>query len=212
MVFGVALAIAFFKLYGLITRPSVPRPVAVVVSQFAPGVEIGATVAEARHGVAAMSYVPHLGFIGVPDSHGPNLPNGRTVDFAQVRLFVDEASRVRPRPDPAKTRVDAVEVVTSDPGAAGDVAEAVLRLFNRIPRGGCLRTSDPERVRDVQLWTTPNERGGVAIISDHPVAGKGASAGVTMTNVIAFTGQFQGGRTLRGDYTDASCFQVLQPT
>src|SRR5215471_2319099 len=55
MVFGVALAILFFNVYGAMSRPSVPLPVAVVVGQFAPGVEIGARVTEARHGVAAMS-------------------------------------------------------------------------------------------------------------------------------------------------------------
>jgi hypothetical protein len=208
MLLGIALAIVFLKVYGLITRPAIPRPVAVVVSQFAPGVEIGATVAEAKRGVAGMSYVPHLGFVGVPNNHGPNLPNGKTVDFAQVRLLIDEESRVKPNPDPAKTRVEALEVVTGDAGASVDIMEAVARLFNKAPRMGCLRTTDADRVRDVQLWTTPNERGGVAVISDHGAAGKRNADAFVMTNVIAFTGKFEGGRTLRGDYTDVNCIEV----
>ena len=47
MVVGIAVAIIFFKIYGAFTRPDVPRPVAFVVSKFAPGVEIGAKVADA---------------------------------------------------------------------------------------------------------------------------------------------------------------------
>ena len=66
MLIGIAVAIIFFKIYGFVSRPSVPLPVATVVSQFAPGVEIGAKVSDARHSVAAMTYVPHLGFVGLP--------------------------------------------------------------------------------------------------------------------------------------------------
>src|SRR5437868_14679815 len=59
---GVAIAIVFFKLYGMLTRPDVPRPIAIIVDQFAPGVQIGASIYDARHAVAGMTYVPHLGF------------------------------------------------------------------------------------------------------------------------------------------------------
>src|SRR3982751_135960 len=87
---GIAVAIIFFKIYGVFTRPDVPRPVAIVIDQFAPGVSIGAKVTDVRHHVANMTYVPHLGYVGLPRRREPNLPNGYSVKFAQVRLLLDE--------------------------------------------------------------------------------------------------------------------------
>lgn len=207
---GIAIAIIFFKVYGILTRPDVPRPVAIVVDQFAPGVSIGAKVADVRHSVAAMTYVPHLGFVGIPGSRGPNLPNGYIVTFAQVRLLLDEETRRLPNPDPSRTRIDAVEIVSGDANAASDIGQAFSMTFRRAPREGCLRTNDDDRVRDVQVWATPNERGGVALITDHRAGPRDRARGPQMTSVIGFVGQFDGGRTLRGNYTDASCSLVLQ--
>src|SRR5690242_12677638 len=118
---GIAIAIIFFKVYGIFTRPDVPRPVAIVVDQFAPGVSICAKVADVRHSVAAMTYVPHLGYVGIPGSRGTNLPNGYNVKFAQVRLLLDEETRRLPSPNPAKTRIDAVEIVSGEANAASDI-------------------------------------------------------------------------------------------
>jgi hypothetical protein len=206
---GIALAIVFFKVYGLLTRPAVPRPIAIVVDQFAPGVQIGAKVADLRHSVAAMTYVPHLGYVGMPKSMGGNMPNGYSVNFLQVRLLLDERTRRELAPDPAKARVDAVEIVSADPGAPSDISAAFIGIFRRPPRDGCLRTSDEGRFRDVHVWTTPNERGGLALISDFGVSKDWRSRVPVMTSVIAFTGKFDGGRTLRGDYTDAGCTLVV---
>ena len=205
---GIAIAIIFFKVYGLVTRPDVPRPVAIAVDQFAPGVSIGAKVADVRHSVAAMTYVPHLGYVGIPGSRGMNLPNGYTVKFAQVRLLLDEQTRRLPNPNPAKTRIDAVEIVSGESNAASDISQALVMTFRRPPREGCLRTADDDRVRDVQVWTTPNERGGLALIADHRVFPRDRAKGPQMTSVIGFVGKFDGGRTLRGNYTDASCSLV----
>ena len=52
------------------------EPVVAAVEEFAPGVEIGAKVADARRAVAAMTYVPHLGFVGLPGGTGADLPAG----------------------------------------------------------------------------------------------------------------------------------------
>jgi hypothetical protein len=207
---GIAVAILFFKVYGVFTRPDVPWPVAIIVNQFAPGVSIGSKVADARHAVAAMTYVPHLGFVGIPGSRGSNLPNGYSVKFSQVRLLLDEETRRLPNPDPAKARIDAVEIVSGDPSAASDIGQALTMTFRTAPRQGCLRTSDEDRVRDVQVWPTPNERGGLALISDHRATVADRERGPQMTSVIGFVGKFDGGRTLRGNYTDASCLLVLQ--
>jgi hypothetical protein len=201
LLIGIALAIVFFKVYGLVTRPSVPLPVAVIVSQFAPDVEIG-----------AMTYVPHLGFVGVPNAHSPNTPTGRTVNFSQVRLLLDERTRGELRPDPAKARVDAVEVVTGESSAADDIETTIAAAFRRVPVQGCLRTPEEDRLRQVRVWITPNERGGVAVISDFFIGAPSPSHGPYMTNVIAFVGKFDGGRTLRGNYTNAACTAISQPT
>jgi hypothetical protein len=211
-VLGIALTILFFKLYGVITRPSVPLPVSVVIGQFAPGVEIGKSVTDARHGVAAMTYVRHLGFVGVPNSHGPNMPDGGTIDFAQVRLLIDEPSRTQVNPNPARTRVDAVEVVTANRGAQTLLNELFTGMLRRAPREGCLHTADPSRLRTVQIWTTPNERGGFAMTSDYRRGRIGYAADPGLTNLLAFVGKFQGARTLRADYSDANCSQIAEPT
>jgi hypothetical protein len=212
LVIGLAIAILFFKVYGLITRPAVPLPVAAIVREFAPDVEIGAKVSDAKHGVAAMTYVPHLGFVGVPNAHGPNTPTGRTVNFSQVRLLLDERTRSERDPNPAKTRVDAVEVVTGDASAADDIGAAIMTVVRRIPIEGCLKTSDEDRLRQVHVWITPNERGGVAMINDFFIGPPSPTHGPYMTNVIAFVGKFDGGRTLRGNYTNETCTQISRPT
>jgi len=208
MLIGITLAILFFKVYGMLTRPSVPRPIAVIVDQFAPGVEIGGKVSDARHYVAAMTYVPHLGYVGIPGSRPTNLPNNYYVKFTQVRLLLDESARVQANPNPAKTRVDAVEVVSGERGASTEISTAFMGLFRRPPREGCIRTAVEGKVRDVRIWPTPNERGGVAMITEHDQSN--GARGPTITSVLAFVGKFDGGRTLRADYTDASCTLVLQ--
>lgn len=208
---GIALAIIFFKVYGVLSRPAVPRPIALIVDQFAPGVKIGATVAETRYSVAAMSYVPHLGYVGIPGSRGTSLlPNGYPVNFAQVRLLLDERTRREPKPNPSKARIDAVEVVTAEGSAGGELNTAFSMVFRRQPRDGCLHLSEEGKLRDVRVWTTPNELGGVALVTDFAATAAAKASGPGMTNVIAFTGKFDGGRTLRGNYTDASCTLVTQ--
>ena len=205
MLIGIAIAIVFLKVYGLVTRPAVPMPVAAVVQQFAPNVEIGARVADVKRGIAAMTYVPHLGFVGVPDSRSPNLPDGYTINFSQVRLLLDERTRQLPHPDPTKVRVDAVEILTGNQGVASEIATALTMTFRRNPRIGCLKTSDEGPPRHVQLWTTPNERGGVALVSDFFVGTPPKPTAPSITSVIAFVGKFEGSRTLRANYTDALC-------
>jgi hypothetical protein len=190
----------------------VPRPVAFVVEQFAPGVQIGAKVSDMRHAVAAMSYVPHLGFVGMPAETHSSLPGGGIVRFAQVRLLLDERTRSQPNPDPTHARVDAVEIVATDSYASSEIANALIVLFRRPPRDGCLHTSDENHLRDVHIWPTPNEHGGVALINDYQVGPVSRSAPPvpSMTSVLAFTGKFDGGRTLRGNYVDASCALTVQ--
>jgi hypothetical protein len=210
IILGIAFAIVFFKVYGLISRPDVPTPVAFVVDNFAPGVAIGQHVADARHSVAAMSYVPHLGFVGLPGSRDRNMPDGQKLGFAQVRLLLDERTRVEPHPDPASARIDAVEVVTAETDAAGQLTNAFVNTFHRPPRDGCIQNADEGQLREVHLWTTPNERGGIAVITDFGGSPEARTAGPVMTSVLAFTGKFDGGRTLRANYRDVTCAQIAE--
>src|SRR6185503_18296077 len=203
---GTGLAIGFFKFYGVVTRPDVPTPIAVVVGQFAPGVEIGARVHDVRRAVANLQYVPHLGFVGIPGERETNLPGDGKVRFAQVRLLVDEDARVQPKLDPKKARIDAVEMVSIQDGAAREIGSAMSFMFRRAPRLGCLTAATQDAgFRDVRIWTTRNEHGGIAVISDYGDAGSPRYPGLMITSVIAFTGKFDGGRTLRGNYSDSSC-------
>ena len=203
-------AVAFFKIYGVVTRPDVPTPIAVVVGQFAPGVEIGAKVHDARRSVAGMRYVPHLGYVGIPGDRDSNLPGGYKVHFTQVRLLVDEKARLKPTLDPKDARIDAVEVLSVEDGAQREIGNAFQFLFRKAPTLGCLSAAtDGGNYRDVRVWMTRNERGGIALISDYDSA-SGRYPGLVITSVIAFTGKFAGSRTLRGNYSESSCATLAE--
>jgi hypothetical protein len=215
---GIAIAIVFFKLYGMLTRPDVPKPISIIVDQFAPGVHMGATVFDTRHAVAGMTYVPHLGYVGIPGQRDSNLPGNGVVRFSQVRLLLDEKTRVQPNPDARHARIDAVEIVSTDPSASAQLTEAFIMVWHNTPRDGCLSTSEEGHLRDVHVWSTANNRGGVALITDFRTtpassttpASYMAPSTPSLTSVLAFSGKFEGGRTLRGNYTDASCSLTLQ--
>jgi hypothetical protein len=209
---GIALAILFFKLYGMVTRPDVPRPIAIIVDQFAPGVQIGAKVFDMRHSVAAMTYVPHLGYVGNPGQRDTNLPGYGVVHFSQVRLLLDEETRAQPNPNQKRARVDAVEIISIEPSASTQIASTFVMLSAKPPRDGCLRTSEEGHLREVHVWSTANERGGVALMSDFQTEAPSYTARrpPTITSVLAFSGKFDGGRTLRGNYVDASCALAQQ--
>jgi hypothetical protein len=138
------------------------------------------------------------------------MPDGQTMNFAQVRLLLDEQTRVQPHPDPARSRIDAVEVVTGETDAAAQLSSAFVATFHRIPRNGCIRTSEEGRLREVHVWMTPNERGGVAVITDFGGSPEARTNAPVMTSVLAFTGKFDGGRTLRANYSDATCEQIAE--
>ena len=209
-VVGVALAIVFFKIYGVLTRPDVPAPVAFVVSQFAPGVELGARVNDVRPAVRGMTYARHLGYVGLPNTRPVNLAGGMQVSFSQVWLLLDAETREQSRPDPRKARVDAVEVLTTEANAPSDIAASLSQLFRNLPLEGCVARPDGDGWREVRVWSTPNERGGVALVSDPPTASP-RYAGLTVTHVVAFRGRFAGARTLRANYHESPCARLGAP-
>ena len=206
IVLGIVLAIVFFEIYGSVTRPAVPKPISGFVEQFAPGVQIGAHVADARYSVAGMSYVPRLGYVGLQKTTSAII-GGEIVRFSQVRLLLDQHDRAQVQPNPAKARIDAVELVSADPYTSRTLTQTFLAVFRKPPRTGCVRTDDGQHLRPATVWTTPNERGGLALVTDIP-PGRDSATAPTMTSVIAFTGKFQGASTLRAHYYDFPCTDV----
>jgi hypothetical protein len=205
---GLVLAITFFTVYGMATKPDVPTPVAFVVNQFAPGVRIGATVAEVKRHATNLKWVPHVGFVGKVPAHVANLPTGPSVSFPQIRLVLSPRARSGPQPALEKARIDAVELVTSEAGAYPDLATALTTVFRAVPRAGCLRLPDDGAMREVHYWMTRKHEGGVALISDYAGTSADVYGGVSLVSVIAFVGEFRGGQTLRANFADSPCEQL----
>src|SRR3954462_8329383 len=96
---GVFLSIVFFKVYGPLTRPGVPRPVSSAISSFVPGVEIGKPVKEIK-GMPSPYWVPHLGYVS----------DVARADLVQARYLMPPELRANDLGDP-HSPVDAVELV-----------------------------------------------------------------------------------------------------
>ena len=206
-IIGVVIAIAFFSLYGFVTKPDVPTPVAYVVTQFAPGVRIGATVADVKHRVSNLTWAPHVGFVGAVPAHVVNLPGGGGVSFPQIRLVLSAKARSGAKPPLEKAQIEAVEFVTSAVGAYPDLASGLTSIFRAVPRTGCVRLPDEGGFREVHYWVTRKQQGGVALVSDYAGTSSDSYSGVSLVSVIAFTGEFRGGLTLRANFAEGSCEQ-----
>src|SRR4051812_43992233 len=100
LIIGLGLAIVFFKLYGPLTRPTVPTPVSATIDHFAPGVAIAKSVGEATKRVTALRWVDNVGYIGKP--------GGTTFD--EVRL-VPRRSRSGQLIADRDAQVETVEMV-----------------------------------------------------------------------------------------------------
>jgi hypothetical protein len=206
-IIGIVLALAFFTVYGMVTKPAVPTPVAFVVNQFAPGVRIGATVAEVKRHATNLTWVPHVGFVGKVPAHVASLPTGMSMSFPQIRLVLGAKARSGPQPAMEKARIEAVELVTSESGAYPDLASALTGVFRAVPRVGCLRLPGEGGMREVHYWMTRRQEGGVALLSDYAGTSADAYGGLNLVSVIAFLGEFRGARTLRANFADGSCDQ-----
>src|SRR4051812_9528609 len=108
---AIALAIGFFKIYGRMTRPDVPRPIELAVSRFAPGVALGKPVADGAMRLGDLTWVRDVGFVG-----------GSRTGFAQTRLLLspeDRAAQVGSR----AANVDAVELVMTNDDARSAISD-----------------------------------------------------------------------------------------
>ncbi|MDB4906568.1 MAG: hypothetical protein JWO05_1352 [Gemmatimonadetes bacterium] len=198
---GIACAIGFFRVYGYFTRPEVPRPIAATVEHYAPGVAIGTSVRRSTKRLTGMRYVRYVGFVGT-------LPRNND-GFGQVRLLLSPTDRAKPIGD-EDARVDAVEVVGNSGSDQAMVMTDLAMLFRGMPKDGCIAPATEETpYRRVQYWTTANNRGGVALITDWITPGNpGAGNGVAVWSLLAWSGAFDGSKTLRAGFDPRSCQAV----
>ena len=198
--------------HALLTHERKDDPVGRVMDTFVPGLKTGRRVADLPSMTSAITelrYVPNVGYIGVPDKFKWLLPDHSKLGFDEVRLLLDARTRSEAQADPAKSRIDAVQLVTADSTAPRKLASALATWFGSAPRVGCSPTANDQRLRDVQLWLTPPAGpDGVALIVDLPLDPEPQPLRPRLTSLLAFRGNFQGSNTLRATFTDSTCAQV----
>jgi hypothetical protein len=160
-----------------------------------------------KHRVKDLTWTPHVGFVAAVPAHVVNLPGGGGLSFPQIRLVLNAKARSGAKPPLEKARIEAVEFVTSESGAYSDLASGLTMVFRTVPRTGCLRLPEEGGFREVHYWMTRQQQGGVALISDYAGTSSDAYSGVNLVSVIAFTGEFRGGQTLRANFAEGSCEQ-----
>jgi hypothetical protein len=199
IVVAIAVVVAFFKIYGRITRPDVPIQVSATVENFAPGVAIGSSVKASKKKLGDVRWIHHLGFVGVLDRH----------DFALIRLAPAADARHKVYGDD-RALVESVELVSLSGDAIPTTMVDLGIVFRGSPKDGCMIPgTDDMPYRRVQYWTTPSDRGGVAMVTDWTFTPSTSTAGVNVWSMIAWSGPFKGSETLLAKFDSRSCLQIL---
>jgi hypothetical protein len=196
---GLAIVIAFifFRIYGPLAGPEVPLPVSATVEHFAPGIAIGSTMKESTKKLRGIRWMQHVGFIGAIDGK-----------FTQARLFPSLEARRKPIGDD-DARVEAVELVSVRGSGIPTTMSDLGIVFRASPKDGCIVPSTDEMpYRRVQYWISPNDRGGVALITDWTFKPASSTAGVAVWSMLAWSGPFQGSKTLLAQFDPRSCVVV----
>jgi hypothetical protein len=197
---GIATAVVFFKIYGRFTRPDVPLPVSATVEYFAPGVAIGSTVKESKKKLGDVRWVQHLGFVGVPGSR----------EFALIRLAPAAAARHKLYSDD-RALVESVELVSVRGDAIPNTMLDLGIAFRSSPKDGCIIPgTDDMPYRRVQYWTTPGDRGGVALVTDWTFTPSTSTAGVAVWSMVAWAGPFKGSETLLARFDSRPCSEITR--
>jgi hypothetical protein len=195
---GIAAAVVFFKIYGRFTRPDVPLPVSATVEHFAPGVAIGSTVQASKKQLRDLRWVQHLGFVGVLDSR----------EFALVRLTPAADARLKVYGDD-RALVESVELVSVRGDAMPNTMADLGIVFRASPKDGCIIPgTDNMPYRRVQYWTTPGNRGGVALVTDWTFTPSTSTGGVAVWSMVAWAGPFKGSETLLARFDSRSCPEI----
>ena len=188
------------KIYMATTRPVAPLPVARTLDEFAPGIQLGAPVSATRKKLGRLRFVSHVGFVGA------NVHTKQAAEyFPQVRLLLSPKWRVKDEAAAQDAPVDAVELVSARPYMSGYLSQTIAETFRTAPHVGCVRTSTPGVFREVFFWMTKNDLGGAIVVHDWNPNAKYDNQGQAVTNLIVYTGRFDGTRTLRADFVGSSC-------
>jgi hypothetical protein len=199
---GIALAAGFFLIYGRLTRPDVPLQVSATVTHFAPGVAIGSTLKESRKKLFEAHWVQHLGFVGEMNSQ----------QFPLIRLAPAAGARHKRNADDGAL-VESVEMVSDRGDAFANTMADLGIVFRSSPKDGCIIPGRDELpYRRVQYWTTPKDRGGVALVSDWTFTPSTSTAGVAVWSMVAWAGPFKGSESLLARFDSRSCLEIAPPT
>jgi hypothetical protein len=153
-IIGIGLAIVFFKVYGRLTKPDVPVPVAETLTSYAPGIALGMKIKDVK-GLGELTWVRHVGYVS-------NTPRA---GWVQTRLLPAPEIADRETGDP-EAKIVAVELVsTKEPLSSYQIPGKMP--YRSGPIAGCVFSHRPglEPLRKVEVWRTKNDEGGVAIIS-----------------------------------------------
>ena len=191
------------KVYMWARRPVLPAGPAIVLHRFAPNVEIGATAASHKKRFPDMRYVSHLGFVATNTD-----TTGRTA-FSQVRLLIGEKPRSRTFSIAQKSDVEAVELVSARNGIFSELASDLTTMMG-MPREGCIRSETPGNFREVRLWSTLNDHGGVALTNDYGGNADVVYPGMVVVSVIVYRGSFKDSETLRANFERRPCHEVAK--
>jgi hypothetical protein len=199
---GLAVAAGFFMIYGRLTRPDVPLQVSATVDHFAPGVAIGSTLKDSRKKLFEAHWVQHLGYVGEVNSP----------QFALVRLAPGSAARQKRNVDETAL-VESVEMISARGDAFGNTMADLGIVFRSSPKDGCIIPGTENMpYRRVQYWTTPKDRGGVALVSDWTFTPATSTAGVAVWSMVAWAGPFKGSETLLARFDPRPCLEIAPST
>lgn len=222
-IIGLALTIAFFKIYGPLSRPDVPAPVAQTVARVAPNVAIGKKVQDVK-GLSQLQWVPHFGYVA----------HGSSASFPHVRLYVGPEEQDKPTAN-GDARIQAVEAVNVRDEMSYYIIDAA-KAFRAPPLEGCIYSANGEAFRGVMYWKTRNDLGGIALIgaptpginrlmanqrvADVRAAATAAEQGTeppkpyvsypsypqsTVWSLVAWNGPFNGAKTLHANFAARPC-------
>ena len=197
---GIGLAIGFFKIYGRLTRPAVPYPVAASVQSIVPKIVIGEPARTSAAALQAPRWIAHLGFVG-------HVPGNTQFDVA--RLYVGSADLSSAQP-PSDAPLEAVELLSSkNTGWYRRLGANLEGAFRGPPKRGCISPGREELpYREVSYWVTPNDRGGVALIFDYDKAKEPRHPDLFVWSMFAWRGPFRGSETLHARFDARDCFTV----
>lgn len=181
------------------TKPEVPRAVSATLEHFAPGTAIGSTVAENARSLRTVRWTPNVGHTG---------PLKSDRGFTHARLLVDPKDMGRPNGDD-NARVWAVELIGERSDEIPTVMVDLGIAFRGSPKDGCILPSvDGMPPRRVQYWSSRNDQGGVALITDWGEGRHKGPSKVVVWSIFAWAGPFQGSSTLYSNYDPRLCYHL----